>query len=299
MHGIKIQLPSRGHYGPPAIQIRRPKLGDLIDYFQAGDNSVVSKNSLIQGLCSEGVELGKLTTGDREFIFTNIRSLVNSNVITGTAGCTTPGCGETIPYVLDLSKCKVDQLPADFRKDYELTFPISGKKKVINILTVEREELLEDFVRFYESTDVPLQHSDLGPNLYEFARYGCMLHDSDSVAKLDENIAFLRELHWDDFELLLLYDISFETGPRVVAETQCDACKQKYRIRIKTDNSFFGLSLEGLINRHRFLAKASNIGFDDFLKYTVPLMHTVTEGEVERVKAHNAKVKAQNAKKRK
>lgn len=297
MGNIKIQLPSRGHYGNTSILIRNPKLEDIMEYLQAGNNSVVAKNALISSLCDD-IDIRSLPVGDREYIFTSIRSMVNSNVITGTTTCMNEGCGETIPYMLDLGSCKVNHLPYDFKKDYELVFSISNKKKVVNLLTVGREELLEDYIHFYEAADVPLQHSDLGPNLYEFARYGCMLGDSENVAKLDENIEFLRNLPWSDFELLLLYDISFDIGPRVVADAQCSHCKQQYRIKIKTDSSFFGLSLEGFIHRHRFLAKASNIGFADFLKYTVPVMNTVTEGEIQRVKDTNAKVRQNNSRKR-
>lgn len=290
MHGIRIQLPSRGHYGMSSINMRRPKLSDLIEYFQSGNNSIVSKNALIQSLCEE--DISKLPVGDREFLFTNIRSLVNSNTLSGTVPCTTEGCGDSVVYILDLSSCKVSQLPEDFISNYALKFPICGITKVVNVLTVEKESLLEDYIRFYESSDVPLQHSDLGDNLYDFAKYACMLGDSVSIGSVDKNIGFLRDLDWSDFEKLMLYDVLFECGPEVVAEAQCSSCKQRYRVRIKTDSSFFGLSLEGLISRHRFLAKASNIGFTDFLNYTVPLLNTVTEGEVQRVREHNSKVKA-------
>lgn len=296
MYGIKIQLPSRGKYGKTSVNIRRPKVDDLMDFFQSGNNSVIAKNQLIKQLCD--TDIGKYPTGDREFIFVNIRSLVNSNTIAGAIPCTNERCGQTVAYMVDLSKCRVNQLPDDFQKDYEFTFPNSGEKKVFNLLTVEREELLEDYIRLYESADLKLANSDLGENLHEFARYACMLGDSNNVADVDRNVTFLRELPWGDFEKLMLYDIAFDCGPDISAETMCDDCKKKYRIRIKTDSSFFGISLEGLISRHRFLAKASNIGFSDFLKYTVPVMHTVTEGEVQRVREQNAKIKAARGKRR-
>jgi hypothetical protein len=200
--------------------------------------------------------------------------------------------------MLDLGKCKVSQLPSDFQRDFEIEFPISKVKKTINLVTVEKEELVEDYVRFYTTSSVPLANSDLGENLEEFARYACMFSDSVGVADVDKNVSLLREFDWTDFEILLMYDISFECGPEVVTEVACDKCDQLHRIRIKTDSSFFGLSLEGLLNRHRFLAKASNIGFSDFLKYTVPVMQTVTEGEVQRTKDQNAKIKAARSKRR-
>jgi len=294
MYGIKIPLPSRGHYGKSFVNVRRPKLGDLMDYFQNGNMSVTSKNSLIKAVCD--TDLSGYPVGDREFVFVNLRSTVSSNLITGSVPCTREDCGATVVYLLDLSKCKVGQLPADFQKDFELEFPISKQKKVINIVTVEKEELLEDYIRFYEAADIRLANSDLGENLHEFARYACMFNDSLTVADVDKNVSFLRGLDWTDFEVLLMYDVSFTCGPDVVTEAKCDECGQVHRIRIKTDSSFFGLSFEGLLNRHRFLAKASNIGFSDFLKYTVPVMHTVTEGEVQRTKDQNAKIKSARAK---
>jgi hypothetical protein len=295
-YGIKLPLPSRGRYGKTFVNIRRPRMEDLVDYFQSGNNSVVAKNQFISLVCD--TDLSGYPVGDREYIFVNLRSLINSNVITGTIPCERQGCGSTVAYVMDLKECKVHQLPDDFQVDYEMDFQSAGVKKAINLLTVEREELLENYIGFYEAADIPLAHSDLGENLYEFARYACMFKDSVDIAKVDENVQFLRDLDWSEFEWIMLYDIVFECGPDIVNDTVCDSCKKQYRIRVKTDNSFFGISLEGLINRHRFLAKASNIGFSDFLKYTMPLLETVTVGEVTRIRDLNAKIKAERAKRR-
>jgi hypothetical protein len=295
-YGIKLGLPSRGAYGKAFVNIRRPKLEDLVDYFQAGDNSVVAKNQFVNGICD--TDLSKYPTGDREYVFVNLRSLVNTNIITGTVLCEKQGCGSEVVYMLDLKDCKVNQLPEDFIVDYELKFPSKGVSKKINLLTQEKEEILENYIRFYSAANIELANSDLGENLHEFARYACMFSDSTDISMVDYNVTFLRELDWSEFEVLMMYDVAFECGPEVFVHAKCDNCKQNYKIKIKTDNSFFGLSLEGLINRHRFLARASNIGFQDFLKYTMPMLENITVGEVTRINDTNTKIKAARSKRK-
>jgi len=298
MYNIKISLPSRGKYGATYVKIRRPKLMDILDYLQSGDNSVISKNVFVEKLCDTNIK--SYPIGDREFIFANIRSLVGDSILSGTFPCEKEGCKDTIVYILDLKKCKVNQLPEDFISNYEVEFPFSKEKKILNLLTVEKEELLESYISYYETAETELIHSSIGDNLYELARYACMFSDSVTIKDIDDNITFLTEkLTWDDFlQVMMAYDIGFQCGPELVVTSKCDTCGALYNIQIKTDSSFFGLSIEGLIRKHKFLAKA-NIGFKDFLEYSVPLMNKAVEDEVERIKEHNESVRRQTSKTRK
>jgi hypothetical protein len=118
MYNIKISLPSRGKYGATYVKIRRPKLMDILDYLQSGDSSVISKNMFVEKLCDTNIK--SYPIGDREFIFANIRSLVGDSILSGTFPCEKEGCKDTIVYILDLKKCKVNQLPEDFISNYEV-----------------------------------------------------------------------------------------------------------------------------------------------------------------------------------
>ena len=290
MYGISISLPSRGKYGKSSVEIRRPKLYDILDYLQAGDNGVASKNALIRDLCD--TDLSKYPEGDREYIFVTLRTLIRDAVITGTFPCEQKGCNDIVVYSLNLQNCKVNQLPDDFISGYELEFPICGVKKKLNLVTVEKGALLEEYTRFYETADNGLLHTDLGENLHELARYACMFEDTKSLQDIDANITLMRnDFDWTDFEILMAYDLAFQCGPEVVSDTKCDNCKTKYKVNIKTDSSFFGLSIEGLVRKHKFLAKMANIGFKDFMEYTVPVMNTVVEDEIQAVKEHNEKIR--------
>lgn len=296
MYNIKIQLPSRGKYGSNNVNLRRPKLYDIMDYLQTGDNSIMSKNALIKELCD--TDLSNYPVGDREFVFVTLRSLIRDSLVTGTFACEGKDCKDIVAYVLNLKDCKVNQLPEDFIPNYELEFPIGKIKKKLNVLLVKKEELLEEYVRYYETSDEKLLHSDLGDNLYEIARYACLFEDTIDIQSLDSNITFLRELDWVDFEILMAYDIAFPCGPEVSAKAECNTCKMKYRVQVKTDSSFFGLSIENLVRKHTFLAKMSGIGFKDFVEYTVPVMNAVVETEIASVKEHNEKLKAARSKRK-
>ena len=289
MYGIKLQLPSNGAYGVNTVGVKRLNVKDLLDYFQS-DNSIFAKNELIKNICD--TDLTDYPVGDREFVFSQLRSLINSNVINGTFSCENEECNSVVVYIVDLGQVKVNILPSDFRKDYEYKFPICGETKKLNVLTVRSEKLMLDYLSMYEVSETELPHSDLGANLSEFARYACMLGNPKDKVDVDENITFLRELDWADFEQLLMYDVSFECGPEITANAVCDNCKEKYKVRIKTDNTFFGLTLEGLISKHRFLAKAANIGFQDFMDYSVPILDNVVTSELNRIKEQNAKIKS-------
>lgn len=277
MKGTRLALPSRGRYGEYYVDIKRPTVGDLVDYLQAGDSSFTAKINFVSELA--GFDFSDYPEGDLEHVFVSIRSLVNTSTVAGSIVC---GCTEPVYYFLELSKCQVDMLPDDFEPNYEFTFPVSGVKRKLNLLTVKKKLLMEDYLRFYQYSDYPLLHTDLGDNLEEFAKYACMLDESDSLEGIDKNITFLRNLDWTDFEKIVLYAVMFPCGPVVAAKAKCSKCEKNYNIRIRTDASFFGLTLEGLLGRHRFLARTAHIGFNDFLSYTMPVLNKVATAEIER-----------------
>lgn len=287
IYGIKLQLPSRGKYGKSFVNVCRPKAGDLLEYLQA-DNSITAKNMFVQGLCD--TDLSKYPIGDREFIFANLRAMVNSTTITGVLPCTNDNCGCSVIYGLDLRTVKVNQLPQDFEADFEVTLPYSKETRVFNMLTLEKEELVDNYLLYCNSAEGEMVNMDLGDNLPEFAKYATMTTQVQTVQELDVEITKLRELDWSDLECMIMYDVMFECGPVIRTSAVCE-CGQHYNIKVKTDSTFFGLSLEGLINKHRFLSRNSGVSFKDFCDYTIPMMDNVTEGEVLRIQDYNSKIK--------
>jgi hypothetical protein len=285
---IKKQLPSRGKYGLLSVMLSRPVLQSVVDYLQS-DNSLDSKLVFVQSNVQENID--NLPYGDIEFLFANLRGLINSTTITGVLPCTKKDCGSEVVYVLDLTTCRVNQLPDDFVADYKHKLPVSGDTLNMNVFRVRDVKLVDSYITYYDTADGELPNVDLGDNLYEFARYACMTRNVESVEELDKQVSYLRSLDWTDFESILLYDVMFECGPVLRVDTKCDKCGQKYGISVKTDSTFFGLSLEGLINRHRFLARTVGVTFSDFCKYTVPVMDAVSIGETERVREQKSKRK--------
>jgi len=115
---------------------------------------------------------------------------------------------------------------------------------------------------------------------------------------LEKNIEFLLDLDFTDFETLELYDIVFPCGPEMSVRVQCEKCKAHYRLVLKTDSAFFGLSWESLMRKHQFLSRHSSNSFDDYLKFTIQDLSNAYEIEKEVVKAQNAAKKKRTTKRR-
>jgi len=167
MYVARIQLPSKGKYGVSHVKVKRPTIGDLRDYLSFKGSSVLIKNELVKKLCD--TDLSEHPVGDREFVFVNVRGMVSAPVIADSFTC--KHCEAGVDYRLDTRKVPVAELPVSFVKDYELEFPVCKTKKIVNILTVEKEQLLQDFMQVYEEAgeESSLQHIELGKDLYTFA----------------------------------------------------------------------------------------------------------------------------------
>jgi len=121
--------------------------------------------------------------------------------------------------------------------------------------------------------------------------------DSTDFDSIEENIDFLLDLDFTDYEALELYDIVFQCGPEIMAKATCSECEKEYRVALKTDSSFFGLSWETLMRKHQFLSRHSSNSFDDYLKFTIQDLDNAYQIEKEVVKAQNAAVKKQRNRK--
>ena len=278
----KLQLPSRGRYGKAFVKVRQPVLEDLWAYLSYSGSSVSAKNEFVKSLCD--TDLSEYPTGDRDYVFISIRNMVTEPVISGNLTCTDAMCGAEVPYWYDVRKAKVSQLPNDFERDFTMQFPGVAVEKSMNVLTVQAEELLEEYVGLYETADSKdLPNSDLGEDLYTFGKYACLFGDSTDPDKVDENVSLLRKFTMDDMKLLLFYDVTFKCEVDLTVEAKCEACGKQYRIKLREDSSFFGLSLGSLLKKHSFLARSTNIGFQDFLKYSIQDMKAVAEQETDRI----------------
>lgn len=273
---IKIQLTSRGHYGKSHVRMRQPKIRDIRTYLSMPGSSVSAKNAFIESIVEDD-DISWMTVADREWLFITARVMIKSDIISDSFKCSTKDCDDSVLVLLDLNKVKVDELPDDFQKDFEFTFPVSKEKKVINVLTVAQEELLGEYVSMYQSGGEKMRHAAFGDTLPDVARYACMFKDSVDFKSLDENVAFLDNLDWDDFESLMLYDLLFDCTPEVVTEAKCDTCGKKYKVKFDSDKLLSGTNINSFLRQHRFLARTSNIDFNSFLEYTYEEMKAVSE----------------------
>ena len=58
-------------------------------------------------------------------------------------------------------------------------------------------------------------------------------------------------------------------------------CERLWKVKFHIDSDFLGISLSSLMTKHRFLAKAANIGFQDFLNYTVRELNDIVDEEIQ------------------
>lgn len=297
MYVAKIQLPSNGKYGVTHVMLKRPTIGDLREYLSFKGSSVLIKNQLIERLCN--VDLSGYPVGDREYVFVTIRGMVSAPIITDVFTCNKEGCEGEVDYKIDIREVKIHELPSSFIKDYKLVFPVCKKEKIVNIMTVEKESLLHDYIQVYEDAGVggSFQHIGLGEDLMTFAEKACMFGDTMDFDSMEKNITFLLDLDFTDFEVLELYDIVYQCGPEILAKAACPVCKKEYRIALKTDSAFFGLSWESMMRKHQFLSRHSSNSFDDYLKFTIQDLDNAYQIEKEVVKAQNAAIKKQRTKK--
>lgn len=276
MYVAKVQLPSRGKFGPSHVKLSNPSVEDVREFLAFKGKNVTAINNMVRTICDTVID--DLPVGDRDYLYLNIRNMINPQQLGGSFECRY--CGEkgnifSIPH----SAIEVKQLPDDFEKDHKLRLPDVDKEVIINPYTVANEEKVLEYLDLHASADIPMKHSNLGKDLLLFARYAAMIKTEET--SLEEKIQFIRSLDFVAFELIVLYDVLFDCGPIMDVVVGCKECKKKAKVHIPIDDSLLGISLSSLLTKHRFLSKVSNIGFQDFLKYTVSEMDIVVSKELE------------------
>lgn len=284
MYVIKVQLPSRGKYGHSHVRLSNPSVDHIRSFLAFKGKSVLAINSFVRAICEEPID--ELPVGDRDYIFLNIRNMVNNQPYSGAFDCTSCGHKDN-NFSFSPSVIEVKQLPDDFEKDYKLVLPGIDEEVIINSLTVDREESILEYLDLHASADKPMNHTDLGKDLEQFARYAGMLTIGEKT--LDQKIEFLRKLDFAAFEIIVLYDVLFDCGPINDLVVECENCKKRFKMHIPIDETLLGISLSTLLTKHRFLSKVSNIGFQDFLKYSVSEMDMVVAKELELKQKSNPK----------
>lgn len=285
MNTNRVALTSRGKYGKTHVGLRIPKIEDLWDYLSYTGDGSTAKFQLVQKCCD--VDLSQYPEGDVEHLFLTMRGMVKDYVIIGQFDCTKEECQDTVLYREDLRKLQSTVLPNDFERDFELVFPVCKKEKIINLITVEKRNLIEEYLDMYKTArDGELKFESIykdetsGIGLDELVKYACMFQDSEDFDSIEKNIEFILGLDFTDFETLMLYDSMFSCGPQLHIACACDSCGKKYNVKIDTNSAFFGLDLNSLLRKHKFLAKASSITFADFKQYTVKEMENVAAMEL-------------------
>lgn len=264
--------------------IKNPTINDLWHYLSQIGQDSAAKINLVQSVCQ--TDLSDYPEGDSEHIFISLRGMVKDYIVSGQFQCTDQKCDDTILYRLDIKKLDSQTLPNDFERDYSFIFPISKQKKNLNLITVNKRVLIEEYLDMHRSADREMRFSDIykdsesGIGLDELVRFACMFSDSVDFTSIEENIAFILKLDFSDFEVLMLYDVMFNCGPKLYTRCECMECKKQYNVKIDTNSAFFGLSLDSLLRKHKFLAKTSNISFADFKEYTPKEMENVTAIEL-------------------
>jgi len=302
MKATNNQLPSRGKFGESHVGLSFPTVEDIRNYLQASGKHFIAQNMMVDSVCD--TDMNPYPIGDRDYLFVQSRSMINPNPLEGRWEC--GNCEQMNKYILKSKDIHIYQLPDDFESPSKVTLPISKEEIRLTLLTVEREKKLNDYLELHETADdkEQMKHSDLGEDLETFATYAVMIVKEEkieelTVERINENIEYLRKLDYRDFEVLILFDVSFRCGPDLSTDEKCSNCGRPSRVRIKIDQHFFGISLKSILLKHRFLNKASNVGFQDFLKYTVTEMNEIVESEVSSRKKASSKVKKQSLIKRK
>lgn len=276
MFTLPIQLPSRGKFGKSHINLKAPTVDEIRAFLAFEGKHVQAINSLVNSLSD--TPLDEYPVGDRNYVFVNIRKLVNPVPISGTFTCTTDDCNTANNFTIEFNEIEVVQLPNDFVHPSEITLPISHNTLKLSLITVAKELLLTNFLDLCASADDTYKHKDLGPDLEQFARYAMML---ESDLSIEDRISKLREMDYTDYEVLMLYDAAFSTGPKISKRCVCSKCKRAWRVSVPLDSDFLGISLESLMVKHRFLSKTSSIGYQDFLKYTLDEMNFMVDKELQ------------------
>lgn len=277
MYVLNIQLPSRGRVGESHAKVASPKVEHVREFLTFKGRFKTAINNIVSSLVD--IDINKYPPGDRDFLFLNIRNLINEQPISVGYECS---CGEGNVATKEVSELEIDQLPDDFEpilniplsKDYDGVETLK-----IRIFTVEMEELLDEYIDLRDSKDGDPAHKDLDEkDIQLFANYALMIDNGNSI---DENIDFIRKLDFADFEKIMVYDLAFSCGPKLFLTTSCKTCRKLWKIKFHIDSGFLGISLEGLMKKHRFLAKTSDIGFSDFLKYTTQELDKMVTQEVD------------------
>ena len=92
MHTYPLYLPSKGKFGPSKVIIKPPTVEDVSSFLSYTGNLKTSINALVNSVCD--TDISGLPTGDRDFIFLNLRQMVASTPIEGSFTCS---CGSRNP----------------------------------------------------------------------------------------------------------------------------------------------------------------------------------------------------------
>lgn len=276
MYVLKVQLPSRGKFGNSHIGLKSLTVDLVRQYLAYEGRHTIAINNLLKEVCD--TDLSDYPIGDRDYVFIQLRQMINPTPIEGSWKCQYHKEPFLNSFRKEIKDIKIIQLPDDFQSPSEFTLPISKDKIKMTLLAVAGEEKVEEYLELHKTADSDMMHADLKDDLSTFAMYAVMIVNNKSI---EENISYLRSLDFTDFEMIMLYELSFKCGPDLSVDTKCKDCKKPWRIKISIDTGFLGISLRSLLIKHRFLAKTSNIGFNDFLNYTINEVDTVVKKEIE------------------